>query len=1081
MSNSTKNLIATIMANSAEENMAKLILDIKKKKTEIGISNSDVRNGKVTEIDAALTKSEIYKKIRSALKNKKPTFYFIEKAGDKTVIFLKKGDKEMKRYEIEGDFAVPANITSAVSTLKTSDIETYQAYIISICFDLNRLIGTQTIQIPAPAGVPAGATVPFTGTQFMNDYIEVLVDFIDECPAINLDSYIDNKFPNQSPQDLFYLSLRGNIEINKIITILEKITNDARDLNCIQAGGSKKQRGGAKIDKRKFMIAIKNAMTKGLPKKTLQVSMNSSMEEVKQIFKKIGPLQLNIITPLAQEEHKTIQGRYQSFKKYLDQYITNIIANAPDSINNSPIGHVHYIDFDLQDDKLSSNIERNVRVSLNAVVGPRARIGLNNDLKQFILKSKKSLSGKSNNVEFKQFVMRYIQDLKDLIKKGSKVARQEYFQTLTFANENTMHTATGLATFSSTEYRLYQYYNYLYQIFDGFLYTYTNEIPFQLPSSSNALDRVCMFMLLKVRNNPKQVGTSPNNNVPNVNGERNTVFTNDLVLKYINRYYRIKERSRLEGAKSPATILEIEDSEDSFYHSVFASVYSRSGNLQNFLTNIGENPENLAGAQGLTRVPGVTAANLQLGPSAVNPVVGPDVPDDASRRGLTNFSSLRNNLIALRLNGANDVVVAVGEGNGHLDTRNQPPSVRWMIANNASPFNPTGAAANSFGGVGNKTFEVVSNILKASVEKCKSGLLASDVSKQADQAFKEYREWFVTQLRKIIATRITTTTIFDDYLKKMIQQIRDHLKKSVKENANVKNAIQKDASISKYKDTFLSKLFRTLNQFPENDVLEDQAQFNPIKTRVSDEIKRGTKACEFEFLVLNTLIQSNICNTGFYDIQKNYTNSKDSNSFILMGNGIYKQLKHIQVPTLLSTCILIQSDENYHYNAVVRRHLTGTTLEMCKMMQGFAPETIISYYNLIVGEAGFEKAKETGGNHTVLHIQEFYTRMIALDVNNINPADIGGAINTALQIPSLQVAKKKRGECVPFEQFLYDPSADMGVNGVNIRPVAITGMIMNVTITHGTFNDNTGITNPGVGVPAVVANLQPLTRFDVNA
>lgn len=1091
MSNSTKNLIATIMANSAEENMAKLILDIKKKKAEIGISKNDVASGNVAKMDGILTQSEIYKKIRSALKNKKPTFYFIENDGDKTIIFLKKGDNKMKRYEIEGDLAIPANITSAVSAIKTSDIETYQAYIISICFDLNRLIGAQTIQIPAPApvagGVPGPGPVPFTGTQFMNAYIEVLVDFIDECTVGDLHTYIDSKFPNQSGPELFYHSLRNNPDTNKIMDILENITTQARNVNCVTAGGSKKMRGGAKIEKRKFLLKIKNAMSKGLPSNIKKMEVKNQLEQVKKLMANIRqrrqPFQINLIQPLGTNELKTFEGRYEAFKNYLNRYLTNI--DPPTfTINNTPIEHIHYIDFDLSNDKLiSSKTEQNVRNTLNAATG--GRDAMNNQLKQFILKSKKSVSGKSNKSELYQFVLQYIKDINDVIIKGSsRGANQAAFLPFTFADERAMKISNAtLTTFNSTEYRLYQLYKRFYDIFNTHLNTALANYPFQLPNDSEMMRRIVWFIMLKLRNTNYNMGNAaaPGAANPSATDITNTIFnTNDLPIKYIHRYYREKERSILKGAPTvDMTILEIEKSNDSLYHAVLASAYSRNVNLTDFLAAVGNEVDNLNAATGAV-LGAVAAAGNPRGQAmsdtanaaitiggAINTAVDPAAPGlpevivaPAGPARLGGFAHLRNALNVVRYNGEQALHAAAGGGGG-----GGVVSIRSQINAGA-----------------NKRLSVVEGYLNIAVDASK--LTLTDISTNANKAFSEYRTFFTIQLRKVIGDRIIEpNSIFENYLKEMIKKIRNSLQQdNSKPNANVSATLNKNASLSKYKDTFVSKVFRKISDFPTDAQLNTPADFDALKVRISDSIKTDAKACDFEFMVLNTLIQCTIADTGFFDISNQFTGNQKVDSYILMGNEVYKQLMKIKVSTPLSTCILLQGIDQFHYNAVIRGALKGATKDLCEKKRGVAAETIIGYNNLIVAQTGFKAAKAPADtNAAVADLNTFYGNMLAY--NKATPA-IGAAI-VAITQPNQNAAlnaiikKKADPDLAPFTDFLYDPDENVALIQ-NLR----THIEMSEVV-EGDFHDGTDL-RPNVGVTGagIAGHIQaplPLARFDVNA
>ena len=1004
MSNSTKNIIATIMANSAEENMAKLILDIKKKRKEIGISNSDVRNGKVAEIDAALTKSEIYKKIRSALKNKKPTFYFIEKAGDKTVIFLKKGDKEMKRYEIEGDFAIPA-ATAAVAGLSGMD-ENIQK-IVDILSILYSRIKNERINA-------------LSAKDFINKYATVLIQFINDCtPGINLKTYLDDELGDHTPEDRFYESIRANNSFFDIITILEEVVVETQNQNCTMAGGSKKKKKGGAVSASDILKRIQKEMEKGpsLAIQRIESNVNPKIKKIVNMLKKTTPARLNILTELPNNTHKTVQGRYNVFKTFLDQYITRIdrsdVTSINTTLNTPPTGAngIHYIDFDFGEEKVSSNVEKNVKLIIDDDINLFNRV-----LREFIKKSKKSTNGKSSNTELIQFVGKYKSELKKFIDDNS-IKTATSFTAVQFTNEAALQTV--VAGFNGTQYRLYQFYKVVYEyVFRAHYQTLSADYPFQLPQEISCRNRVVSFIWYKLQiimtravNGPIDVGTS-------ARGITNSVFTDELVVKYLHRYYREKVRNaKNDATKVDMTVLQIEDSPDSFYHAVFASLYSRNNETNtftNFLEYIGGNPDNFPTA------PATAAGNTGLGAAAV-PNAGVGFPVNTTRAALALFSNQRNALQVLISNGVNtmgtsrtintDAAVAAINVPAGMSVVDYNYSIRDRINDSAS----------------NKTFAQVLDFLDLSITASDKAM--KQINNNAHDAYSSYVKWFINNLRNIIGTRITTSDVFNDDLKELIKKIRDMLRKNVsKPSRNMNRNLATHSSLSKYQNTFFSKVFKSINDLPTDQQLENPTFLNALKTRIGESIKQNTtKACDLEFLILNTLIQSTVCNTGFFDLSniKSVSKKGELNTYILMANQVFKQKAVLNVPTGLQDCILIQSDDLFHFNAVVRRVFEGTSKERCERMQGIGTETIIGYDNLVVAQVAFYALKgvTTPVNHTAADLTEFYRKVIGA-TSTTNVAGIAeGTIDTGILngVKALDVIKKKRAECTLSGQFVYDP------------------------------------------------------------
>jgi hypothetical protein len=1065
MSNSTKNIIAQIMANSPEENMAKFILDIKKKRKEIGISNNDLRSENPAKIDGILTQSEMYKKIRSALKNKKPTFYFIEKVGDKSVIFLKKGDKEMKRYEFEGDFTVPV-AAAAVATATTNDLQTKIQNIIDICALLYELVETTVIQIPAvaPALAPAPVVprVNYTGREFMNNYSSHLVDFIVNCNENDLNAFLDREFGNHTREDLFYQSLKANETTNDILEILEPLVVTAHTENCApQAGGARKKRGGSRLKGNDLKQKMKTEMKKG--KSSVKTVSGNAVIKVMNLVKKAKPtgtvFQLNTLTPLP-NTLKNYGSRYEAFKRYLDEYITRINAEYTTSIANHPVGanQVRYIDFDFISEEVSKNIQNQISVSLrpNLTTG---RAGINANLLLFIEKSKKTNSGKSSNAELKQFIQKYKKDLETFLKNTSRTIRNPLlFLPIMFDTERDMR-ATGLASLNSTEYRLYQFYNVFFNIFNNLLSARRITYPFQLPLDSEAMQRVIRFILLKLHVAGGAGGAGVGgfavanmgsagigalaSGIASPNDITNGVFTDELATQYLHRYYREKnEREVKSMTKREFTVIEIEKNQDSFYNAIFSSLYCQNYNLNEFLEWIGGNPENFVAAG----PGGNTGFGVAIG------VDNPDSPIAASRDGLINFSNQINVDNAMKLNG--EATITAGGG-----TPATPASIRWQIA---------------YGGT-NKTFNQVFEFLDTGVNTCKTSCEA--VSQNAENAFIEYRRWFVGQLRKMIGTRVSTTTIFDSFIKKLIQDIHANIEKNNSKSLQNTSKIftsSKNVSLTKYKGTFFEKIFKKISDIPSNDQLNlTGPNFANIKREITNSILGGAKACELEMLVLNTLIQSNISNLGFIDIshlQSSAISNKGSvDSYILMANGVFKQIEKIKISESFNECILIKSDESNNFNAVIKGYIAGATQERCEMMRGLAHETIISYDNLVVARAAFESLK--GDGTVIAHgdLNTFYQHMITNPVANYAAAI--GAVSEVMQKIAIPIARKKRGEIKLREEYVYDPCADTGF--IN---EARTGIITDVNSRTGSPTSKDGL-NAVIPVDKIST---PLVRFNIN-
>lgn len=1063
MSNSTKNLINEIMANSAEENMAKLILDIKKKKDEFGIKKTMTNKGTagLEEIETAIVKSPIYLKIREYMKKRKPTIYWIDEISGKRVIFLKKGDKPIRMYEL-GTPSVSTGLPSANLNVE-SNILNIQA----ICALLYEIVQGQ-VQRTANGR-------EYRGREFMDQYVSILISYIDECPAIGLEEYIQRELGEHTPAELFYTSMRANPDIEDIMGPLEDIVFTTKESKCESlAGGSKKRKvGGAPFSKSLVIQQIKSEMKKG--SRGVSITLPKSIANTFKKIKLNKTFKLQMISPLTNETVRTRGGRYDAFKRKLDRYITNIDPDTAISINTTPVGNVHYIDFDLGDDKVSVNIEKNV------VNGLRAEpASLNAQLIEFIQKSKIKNNNKTFHTELKKSIQKYVYDLKLLVEKGRRIGNQNLFLPLTPATEEAMQ-ATGLPAFSSTEYRLYQYYAYFYRIFFDYLNGVQAGYPFQLPlQNKRAVQQVLQFILIKLTRGGVNMGTTQDADI------RNNVFVPNQVVKYLHRYYREKMRidQKKENRGNPLVdmnILEIEKSDDSFYHAVFASLYSRNYltpfNGDQFLTWIGQNPENFDSGRGPATAPivNIEAAEAAFGVGNDIAVGAPDVPNAASRARLDQFNNKLNIGSILRLNAEANVAgaaapAAAAGANAAAALRElpQPPSVRWMIGHDSSAiFAEYGNAAG-----GNKTFQNVFNILTGAKANCEHfGKIANN---NAKDAFLRYREWFVGKLRKMIANRLTAneSVVFDHYLKEIILRIREMLfKANAKSTRNVKNIIResKDPEISKYKDTFFGKAFRTLRDIPDALQLENQDQFRRIKGLVQTAIIAGAKACELEFCILESLIQSTICNVGFMDVKNYISDIKDKkDSYILMANGIYPQIKSCKITQKLANSILIISDDEtpFHYHAVIKGNLRGATKERCEMMQGLAPETIISYDNIHVAYAGFDAVKD-GTARAVADLNGFYSYLIGNFT--VGVANIGG-ITVAVQQPAVVASKALRGTCNGFTEFVYDPSANQAWHDT-----AVLG-----TIDAG----NAGVTD-AVGLDAQVgdggvANVA-LARFNVNA
>ncbi len=1065
MSNSTTSLIAEIMTNSQNENMAKLILDIKKKKNDFGIKKNMINKGTsgLTEINEAIVKSPIYLQIREVIKKKQPTFYWIDEVGGKKVIFLKKGDKPVRMYEL-GAPSISTGLPSANANVQSNILN-----IQGICALLYEIVQGQVQR--------SGNGREYRGIEFMEQYVYVLISYIDECPDIGLEEYIQRELGEHTPAELFYTSMRANPDIEDIMGPLEDIVVSTKESKCALAGGSKKRKvGGSPFSKSLIIKQIQNEMKKG--SRGVSITLPKSIANTFKKIKLNKTFKLQMITPLQNEAVKSRGGRYDAFKRKLDRYITNIDPVVNNSIQTTPVGNVHYIDFDLGDDQVSKNIEKNVINGLRA--DPAS---LNAQLLEFIQKSKIKNNNKTFHTELKKFIQKYVYDLKLLIEKGSRIGNQNLFLPLDPATEQNMRN-TGLPAFSSTEYRLYQYYAYFYRIFFTYLNTEKATYPFQLPlQNKRAVQQILQFILIRLTRGGIDMGTNTDSNI------KNRVFELPQVVKYLHRYYREKMRidQKKENRANPLVdmnILEIEKSDDSFYHAVFASLYSRNYltplNGTQFLTWIGQNPEGFDSGRGPATaiVVNIKPTEDTFGVGDAIAVGAPDAPNAASRAQLTEFNNKLNVGSILRLNA--DIAVGAGAGAGAAALKEvpQPPSVRWMIGNDSSGISP------DYGAGGNKIFQNVFNILTGAKANCEHfGKLAND---NANNAFLRYREWFVGQLRKMIGDRLTApnSVVFDHYLKEIIQKIRDMLlKANAKSTRNVQNIIKesKDPEILKYKDTFFGKSFKTLRDIPNDLQLENPAEFNRTKGLVQRAIIAGAKACELEFCILETLVQSTICNVGFLDVKNYISDIQDKqNSFILMANGIYPQIKSCKITQKLANSILIISDDStpFHYHAVIKGNLSGTKKERCEMMQGLAPETIISYDNIRVAYTGFNAVKETGGDRTVAALNAFYTKLITNPIvdatQGINNTGGNGnhanGVDVATQNIGITASKTVRGTCTGFADFVYDPS-----NGQAWLNTAILGTI---------DNGHAGATNPD-GLEAVVinggfANVN-LARLNVNA